>query len=869
MNRLARKLRYLLRRGQLDRDLEEELRFHVDMKAEELGDRAEAERRIGNQTAIREAAREAWTFAALESCWSDLRYAARAFARTPGFAAAAIVTLGLGIGADTAVFTIVHGAFSWDMGLDHPERMMILNLTDPSRRQDFGISYPDFRDLRAQAKSFAGMGAYQFAPVNLSDNRTLPERTYCVHMTANGFAVSGQSPVLGRGFLPEDERPGAPAAVILSYGTWEDRYGKDPAIPGKHIRVNDVPAEVIGVMPPGKRFPEETDIWMPLIPDAGLEQRANRSVAVFASLAPDASVAAARSELNTIAARLAAQYPKTNRGLRASLMPIAQITGAYNMRPLFAALWTAIGFVLLIACANVANMLLARGAARRREISIRVAIGAGRGRIVRQLLMESLLLAAAGGLLGWMVAIGGLRWFDAGTGAIAKPVWLRLALDTTAFSYLAAISLGAGVLFGLAPAARLSKVDVHAALKDGGQGIAGGRRVLSLSNLMVTAEMALCVVLLAGAGLTIRSALNLSGAAIGVSTANVLTMHVNLPQAKYPRPADETEFHRELKARLDSLPGVESTGLVSHLPFGGSLALACELEGTTSDPGHLPRVGAITATAGYFSVMQVSPRRGRLLTESDRASGIPVVAVNETFAEKFWPGEDALGKRLRLADGGPEQPWLTVIGVVPDILQNFRHPLDHDPLVYLAYNQLPRREMFLVSKTRVPPGTLADDFRRAVQGIDANLAVYDVRTLENRLAQTRLTSRLVGSMFAVFAAVALLLAATGLYAVMAHAIRQRTQEIGVRMALGGSRRDILRLVYAEGLRPVAMGMMLGLPMALAVTRVLRSTLMGVSAGDPVTFTLAVLALAAAAVLGCCFPARRALRVDPVVALRYE
>lgn len=868
MNRFRKKLRALRRRRQLDHDLEEELRFHLEMKAEELGDRAEAQRRVGNATVLKERCRDLWTFVALESWWQDLRYAARTLAKTPGFVMAAMLALGLGIGADTAVFTIVSGAFTWNLGLDHLDRIVLVNTTDAAHRGDFGVSYPDFRDLRDQTKSLAGLAAYQFANSNLSDDKSLPGRYHNVKMSANGFFVSEQIPLLGRGFVADDERPGAPV-VVLTYHVWQDRYGRDPSILGKTIRIDDVPTTVIGVMPAEKRFPEDTDLWTPLVPDAQAQDRANRNVTLFGRLKEGVSMAAARRELSMIADRLAKEYPATDKGLTVNVHPIAEITGAYNMRPIFAALWAAVGFVLLIACADVANMLLARGAGRMREISIRMAIGAGRARIVRQLLIESVLLSFAGGFFGWLTALGGLRCFDAATASIVKPPWLHLSFNGTVFTYLALISLGTGLFFGIAPALRLAKINVNGALKDGGQAVAGSRRILSIANLLVVFEMALCIILLAGAGLMIRSAANLYGAPIGVNTKNVLTMAVDLPEAKYRLPADEIAFHRALKSRLDSLPGVEAAALASNLPLTGALPFSYELEGKATDPSHAPQIGGIVVSPAYFQVLRVKPRLGRVFSDSDGVTGVPVVLVNQSFAEKFWPRESALGKHIRLVKDHAAQPWLTVVGVLPDILQDFRGPLQRNPLIYLPYAEEPQREMLLIAKTLVPPSTLTDAFRRAVQSMDSNLPVYDVRTLEDRLAQSRLAVNVIGGMFFVFAAIALVLAVVGLYAVMAQAINQRTQEIGVRLAIGGTRRDILRLVYGQAMQPLVFGIAVGLPAAFGVTHVLRMILVGVSRRDPVTFLGAVLVLVAAGIAGCAIPARRAVRVDPIVALRYE
>jgi predicted permease len=443
-----------------------------------------------------------------------------------------------------------------------------------------------------------------------------------------------------------------------------------------------------------------------------------------------------------------------------------------------AVLFGAVGFVLLIACVDVANMLLARAAGRAREISIRVAIGAGKLRIIRQLLIESTMLSLGGGVVGWLVAIGGLRWFDAGTSGLDRPPWLNLKLDGPAFAYLAAISIATGLAFGLAPAVRLAKVDIHGALKDGGYGTVGGRRNLRLASTLVAFEMALCVILLAGAGLTIRSTAKLYGTPIGMNPANVLTMRINLPEAKYPRDEDLARFHETLASHLDALPGVQAEAVVSNLPMGGWMTFPYELEtsGRAAPAGdRLPRLGAIVASADYFRVGQVRARRGRLFTDAESASGQPLAVVNESFAAKTWPGEDPLGKRLRVVRERVAQPWLTVVGVVPDIQQDFRH----------------------------------------------------------------------------------------------HAVSQRMQEFGIRLAVGGTSGDILRLVLRQGLRPLGYGLAIGLPLAFVVTRLLGAALVGVAPGDPLTFLAAGVVLTLAGVAGCAIPARRAIRVDPVVVLRCE
>ncbi len=869
MKRFRKKLLALWRRRQLDRDLQDELRFHLEM-ASEAGTSQNARRRFGNITSIGERCRDVWTFARIEALWHDVRYAARTFGKNPGFAAVAVIALALGIGADTAMFTIVSGVISWNMGLDHAERVIIVSATDAARVQHFETSYPYFRDLRSRVHLLAGLAAYQFRPVNVSDRSGLPERYYCVRISANGNAVARQQPLLGRDFTSDDEKPGAAAVVLLGHHVWEQRYGGEPAIVGQTIRIDEVPARVVGVMPPGKRFPEDTDLWTPLIPTAAMEKGDNRDLMMYGRLADGVNVAAARTELDTLMRQMASQFPETGKGLTAEVQPIIAITGAYAMRPLFAVLFGAVGFVLLIACADVANMLLARAAGRAREISIRLAIGAGRARIIRQLLIESTMLSLAGGLLGWAVAIGGLRWFDAGTGDRAKPPWLNLQLDGAAFAYLAAISIATGVLFGLAPALRLAKVDIHGSLKDGGHGTAGGRRSLRLASTLVAFEMALCVMLLAGAGLMIRSTAKLYGTPIGLNTANVLTMRINLPEAKYPRDEDLVRFHEALAVRLGALPGVESTAVVSNLPMGGRMSFPYQLEGSAAPAGErLPQLGAIVAAPGYFRVGQVQARRGRLLTDADSTSAAPVTLVNESFAAQMWPHENPLGKRLRLVRNHAAAAWLTVVGVVPDIQQDFRHPLEPTPLIYLTFAAAPQRVAYLVARTGVPPATLAQAFRTEVQHLDKGLPVYEVRSLESRISDSRMPTRLFGAICTVFAAVALVLASIGLYSVTAHSVSQRMQEFGVRLAMGGTSGDILRLVFRQGLRPLVIGLVIGLPLAFMVTRLLRAILAGVSPGDPVTFAASAAVLVLAGVAGCAIPARRAVRVDPAVVLRCE
>jgi predicted permease len=847
----------LRKRRQLEQDLEDELRFHLQMKAEETGNSREARLRTGNIGALKEACRDLWTFNIIESFWKDLLYGLRSLANNPGVTITALFALALGIGADTAVFTIVNAGLSYDIGVEQPERLVAVTATTPSRRNPFAQSFRDFLELQTQVKSIENLAAYRVVPANLSDSSGLPEGFTCVQISTNGFRVTAKQPLLGRTFGPTDERPGAAPVVLLTHRVWQDRYGGDPSILGRTVRVDDVPRSVIGVMPPGMRFPEDTDLWIPLAPVT----TGAPNLMLFGRLSPGVSLKTARSEVATLATSLAANHPETFKGLVVGLMPFLEVIGVYNARPFFLTMFCAVGFVLLIACADVANLFLARAAARSREISIRIAIGAGRARVIRQLLIESILVSLTGGFLGWLVALGGLRWFDAAMDKFSRPAWLDLSMNARVFAYLAAISVATGVLFGLAPALRLSKLDVNSAVKDGGHGAANAMKGRYLSSLLVAFEMALCVVLLAGAGLMIRSYLAMYGAPLGVNPVNVLTAELALPEAKYPGGEDEISFHQRMKARLESLPGVEVAAVTSTLPLNRWLNLGYQPDGEAND--QPVATGGLIVTPDYFRVLQVHPSRGRLF-----ADGAPEAVVNESFAAKLGPAQDLIGKRIHLTETLNFKPqWLTVVGVIPDIQQSPQ--MTHDPLVYVPYAAAPRRQGLLIARTRVPPETLAAAFRREAQNEDPNLPLHDVRSLENHITQSRMNVSIIGTMFTIFAGIALLLACVGLYAVIAHAVNQRTREIGIRAAIGGSAASILRLVFKEASRPLGLGLALGLPAALGLTRVLRGTLIGVSPNDPATFSVVILVLIIAGLLGCAIPARRAVQVDPVIALRSD
>jgi predicted permease len=803
------------------------------------------------------------------SILEDIRFGLRTLLKNPGFTTLAVTALALGIGVNATVFSLANAVLFKNLPFANSDQILYLVTSNPTKPHWWwSFSYPDYLVLRDQLKSFDAVGASTQVSANISDGTTSPESYNGARITANTFSVLGQKPVAGRDFLPSDEQPGAAPVAILSYSVWENRYGKDLAVIGRTVRIDEVSTVIVGVMPARLDFPRETKVWKPLIPTPDYQKRENRGFTVFGHIAPRASIKTANAEVRTIMQRVAKEYPVTNKDISGRVIDYNEyFTGSEGeIRIVFLAMLGAVGFVLLIACANVANLQLARAVSRTREVSIRVALGAGRWRIVRQLLIESLMLSVAGGSIGLFIALWGTRAFDAAIAPTGKPQSLDFSMDPRAFFYLAAITIGTGILFGLAPALRLSKLDVNTALKDGGRGSSGGGRGKYLSGLLVVVEMALAVVLLAGAGLMIRSFMNAYRSDLGIQTANILNMEIDLPSANYKLPAQQIEFFNRLKARLDTVPGVEITTVTSNLPLSGSWDFNYEVEGQPQpDARRRPTINAIVTMPDYFRVMGDQILAGRDITVADSTN----ILVNRQCAETLWHGENALGKRLRVYKKDVAQPWLTVVGIVPNIAVENQSRSKRAPLIYLPYGLETQRGMNLSARTSVPPSTLKQVFRREVQSIDNDLPVANLRTMDEQLERQNWPYRVFGTLFAIFAAIALGLASIGLYAVIAHSVSQRTQEIGVRIALGARDANILRLIFSQGMTQLAIGLLLGLTAALAVTKVLKTLLVDVSPSDPATFISVTLVLTFSAALGCLIPALRAMRVDPIEALRHE
>jgi putative ABC transport system permease protein len=883
LRRLFLRLVNVFRPDRAEPELARELDAHLALLADDFERRGmtpveaqiAARRAFGGVEQTKDLHRDARSVAWLDDVRRDVRYAARTLRQRPGFTVVAVLTLAVGIGVNAVVFTVTNAVLFKGFPLvDGNDRLFYM-----TSAPGCCVSYPDFEDWRAQARSFEGMALVHGVPIVFSDGSGFPERYDATEVSADTFRLTGQRPILGRDFTPADETPGAAPVAILRHGFWESRFGKAPDIIGRRVWLNGVATTVIGVMPPGFSFPQNQDLWVPLVPTADVRRRDVRNTwFVLGRLADGVSIESARAEMETIGRRLGRDYPLTNQGrnLIPHVLDFEEFFIGPSAATIYRAMWGAVGFVLLIACANLANLLLARAIERSREMSVRIAIGAGRWRIVRQLLIESVMLSAIGGLAGWWIATWGVRLYGAavtgpGLSGQINGTWfngvLDYSMDYRVFAYLAAISIGTGLLFGLAPASRLFGLDVNAALRDGGRsGGGGGRR--HLSGVLVAGEMALAVVLLAGAGLTLRSYLNVYNAGLGFRSENLATALISLPNLKYPDAEAQVSFYDRLLRRLETLPGVASVAIASSPPAWSAALRPYELAGALPlDDRSRPAVMTLTIGAGYFQTLGAAVISGREFGDADAAAAVSVAIVNQTFASRHWPGENPVGKRLRLFTRTMPDAWLTVVGVAPDIAQN-RTLQDLDPLVYLAYPQRPAADMWVIARTAVPPATLATAFRREVQVIDAALPIADGPIpLAERLARAYQYRGIVAALFMVFAVVALLLASVGLYAVVAHSVSQRTQEIGVRTALGATARDIVGLVLRQGMLPFGIGLAVGLPASLAVNRVLQGELVQVSPADPVTFAVASAVLIAAAILGCVIPARRAMRVDPVVALR--
>jgi putative ABC transport system permease protein len=797
----------------------------------------------------------------MSSFLQDLRYAFRTLAKTPALTLIAVVTLGLGVGATTTVFSCVNALFLRPFPYRDPLRLVAIRSDKPSAGfVGSSVSYANFADMRAQSGSFDGMVAHGGRSFNLA-GADEPERLEGAGVSWNTFRLLGVAPLFGRDFREDEDRPGADKVVLLSAALWERRFGSDPAAVNRVISLNGVPHTVIGVMPPPHQYPNDAQLWVPLQLDPTVN-RGNYSLEIVGRLKPAVTLAQARAEMTTVARRLEQAYPQANAGWTASVVPWRQHeVGEY--REVLAIMMGAVAFVLLIACANVANLLLARATVRHREIAIRAALGAGRFRIVRQLLTESVLLSLGGAVLGVVLALWGLDLIVAAVPS-DKPFWMVFTIDGRVLAFTAAVAVATGLLFGLAPALQAVKTDLHVSLKEGSRGTGVGAHRQRLRHALVVAEVALSLVLLIGATLMIRSFLRLQHVDPGFNRANVLALSVYLAGARYDSTEQRARFYNELIPRVRALPGVIAASASSAPPLSGSRSTSTfSVEGRVMDPERLPYAAWQAVTGRYLELLGMPVLRGRDISDLDVRDSALVAVINETMAARIWPDTDALGKRFQF---GTE--WITVIGVTRDVRHRSLSERAENQL-YLPYSQATFRSMTVLARSAGEPTALATPLRDAVRALDPALPVFGLETMEEMYRFSMWEQRLYGWMFGVFAAVALLLATVGLYGVMAYMVTLRTHEIGVRIALGAARADVLRLVVRRGLTLAAIGVAIGLAGAFAVTGLLRNFLFGVTASDPVSFGGIPLLLALIALLASWVPARRAARVDPILALRYE
>jgi len=889
----------LVRRRRLVRDIDDEVAFHLAMREAEHAQAGRvdpglaARRQFGNVNVVREQVRDMWTFPSFESIWRDVRYALRTLWRAPAFTIVAVLALGVGIGANTAIYSLVDAVLVRGLPYPDADRLVVLigNVRRATGVERRGGSYPDFVDWRTRSKSFEALAANTQFTMTLTTAGD-PERIGVEAVSSPYFSLLGITPAWGRTFRPdEDQVAGRDAVVVLGDGFWRRRFGGDRAIVGQTIQLNARPFQVIGIAPPGFRGVSDLgEAWIPFVSAVGgLTARGNRGFFTLARLKPDVSQAQAQSEMEAISKQLEAEHPDTNEGRAVEVDTLhAQVFG--QIQPALQVLMAAVVFVLLIACTNVASLLISRSESRQREIAVRTALGAGQGRLWRQLLTESCVLALIGAAAGLALTQVAVRTLVAAS-PVTLPTFVHPGINWSVLLFTMAAALGCGLLLGLAPIVHVRIGRLADALKDSSRGSSSARSQ-RLRSALVVVQLALAVVLLVGAGLMIRSAYKLTAIDPGFDPASLLTLSVNIPRipappvvpapsapattsssaqapAAPPPPPPLVVPAQALLDRLRAVPGVAAASIVSDIPLGGgSSAVFYSAEGdSTAGAQTAPRAYVHAVTPEFFSTMRVPIQSGRSFSDAEMQPNSNVVVVSENVVRRFWAGQDSIGKRIKLGNAGSTAPWLTIVGVVPELKYRGlpRNPTS-DPDMYFPLNERPGQS--LVMRTSVPPESVAGAVRAAVRELNPTIVVYNVNPMSTLVAAQTAPSRFTTWLLGLFAASALALAVIGIYGVMSYLVAQRRREFGIRLALGAGSREIVGLVLRHGARMIAIGIVIGVSVAVLLSRVLGSLLFEVSATDPAS-ALAIGLLALVALLACYIPALRATRVSPVTALRTD
>jgi len=871
---LIHRWRALTHKEELDHELDEELRFHLERDIEQKirnglspeDARYAALKAFGGVDQSKEECRSARGVGMIENILRDISFSLRVLLKSYAFTIVVVLTLALGIGANTAIFSFANGILLRPLPYLQSERLAVLEETALKRGIDsMSVSFPNYLDWREQNKVFEDIGIYYGTSRFSLSGAGGPVEIRGSYISQGLFEILRVSPQLGRTFTANEDRPDEDAVVILGHDLWQRSFGGDPNIIGQKIMISNRPRTVVGVMPSGFRFPEISELWAPVALTTKTFTRTDHGVSAIARLKDGVGFNEAQTEMTNIAARVEEQNPVTNEGLGVKVTSLHQnLAGDYREALLI--LLGVVGCVLLVACVNVANLMLARATARQKEFALRAALGAGRWRIVRQLMVESLLLAIVGGVLGFALSLWALHLLLT-TIPIQLPFWMNFSIDLRVLGFTVGVTLLTGLIFGAVPALQTSRVDLNDTLKEGGRG-SGGVRSRARSLLVVT-EIALSLVLLVGAGLMIQSFLRLRRVNIGLDARNVLTATVILPRAKYPED-QRARFFKELLERVRALPGVQEASATATLPLsGGNWGRSITVEGfPVLSVGQAPMIQHTVVTPGYFRTMGITMLAGRDFNDADAKGSADVTIIDERLAHEYWPNDSPIGKRIRFGPPEDNEPWHTIVGVVSAV-RHQRIQEDTRKSVYLPHLKIPVNGLSLVARTSSNPKDLVGGVRRELAQLDSGLPLSEVSTMEEVVAESIWQPRLYATLFAVFAGGALLLALIGIYGVMAFLVQTRTHEIGIRMALGATARDVFKLIVGRGMKLTAIGVVVGVGGAIALTRLMHSLLFNTSATDPVVFILISILLSLAAFLACYIPARRAAKVDPLVALRYE